>query len=78
MKTAISLPNELFDAANALAGRLGMSRSRLYATALAEYIARHQTRRVTERLDAVYGVEPSGVPPEVRRAQARALPRESW
>ncbi|MDZ7631520.1 MAG: hypothetical protein U5K74_09270 [Gemmatimonadaceae bacterium] len=40
MKTAISLPDALFDEADAVAYRLGVSRSQLYATALAEYIAK--------------------------------------
>ena len=51
MKTAISIPDSLFTAADALARKLGMSlRSRLYATALAEYVAKqHGAARVTER-----------------------------
>ena len=43
MKTAISIPDETFEAAETLAGRLGLSRSELYATAVAEYLARHRT-----------------------------------
>ena len=38
VKVAISLPDQLFQRADALAGRLGVSRSRLYADALAEYL----------------------------------------
>jgi metal-responsive CopG/Arc/MetJ family transcriptional regulator len=78
MKTTLSLPDELFDAAENLSKRLGMSRSRLYATALAEFVAKHQSRKVTARLDAVYATEESGLDPTVRRLQARSLPRESW
>jgi metal-responsive CopG/Arc/MetJ family transcriptional regulator len=78
MKTAISLPDELFASADALAERLGMSRSQLFATAVAEYLAKHQTRRLTERLNAVYGVEPSALDPAVRRAQRRSIGKESW
>jgi metal-responsive CopG/Arc/MetJ family transcriptional regulator len=76
MKTAISLPDDLFKAAESLAGRLGVSRSRLYANALEDYIARHQARRVSERLDAVYGAESSSVPPAIAAAQAKVLKRE--
>ena len=78
MKTAISLPDELFAAAEALAQRLGISRSRLFATALAEFVAKHQTRKVTERLDAVYATEPSALDSELRRAQRRRLPADNW
>lgn len=78
MKTAISLPDDLFKAADALAGRLGLSRSRLYASALEDFIQRHQARRVSEKLDAVYAVESSELDPSVRKAQRRTLKRMSW
>jgi metal-responsive CopG/Arc/MetJ family transcriptional regulator len=55
MKTAISLPDELFEAADELAEKLGVSRSQLYARALSEYVAQHGESDVTERLNAVYG-----------------------
>lgn len=78
MKTAISLSDDLFKAAESLAGRLGMSRSRLYATALEDYIARHQARRVSERLDAVYSAEQSSLDPSFNDAQAKVLKRSEW
>lgn len=80
MKTAISLPDELFDAADDLARRLGLSRSALYARALREYLARHRDRRVTERLDQVYGASPEGLDPTLRSAQARSVGHddEAW
>jgi metal-responsive CopG/Arc/MetJ family transcriptional regulator len=78
MKTAISLPDELFAAADTLAGRLGVSRSRLVALALAEFIAKHRSSKVTERLDAVYAVEESGVEKPLRRAQRKAVNRTEW
>ena len=78
MKTAISLPDELFESANALATRLGISRSQLYATALAEYVAKHRTARVTERLNAVYGVESSRVDESIDKAQRRRVNRSEW
>lgn len=78
MKTAISLPDPLFASAEALAARLGMSRSQLFATAVAEYLAKHQTRKVTDRLNAVYGSESSRLDARVRDAQARSINGESW
>lgn len=78
MKTAISIPDELFAAAEALAAKLDMSRSRLVAVALAEYIARHKAGRVTERLDAVYSAEESRPDATVRAAGARTLRRADW
>lgn len=78
MKTAISIPDELFVAADALAAKLEMSRSGLVAAALAEYIARHRAGRVTERLDAVYAAEESRPNATVRAAGARTLRRADW
>ena len=54
MKTAISLPDKLFQEADEFANRAGLSRSELYATAVAEYLARRNDAVVTARLDAVY------------------------
>lgn len=78
MKTAVSVPDPLFVAADALAKRLGVSRSKLYADALAEYVAKFQAGRVTERLNAVYGREGSTLEPSLSRAQRRALKRPEW
>ena len=78
MKTAISLPDALFNKAESLASRLGLSRSRLYAQALEDYITRHQARRVSERLDAVYGEETSTVDSPTAAAQSRVLKRLEW
>jgi metal-responsive CopG/Arc/MetJ family transcriptional regulator len=78
MKTAISLPDELFAAADALAERIGVSRSELYATAVAEFLAKHNAEEVTERLNRVYATEPSGLEPDVRRAQRASLGSDRW
>lgn len=78
MKTAISLPDDLFAAMDALAKKFGIPRSRLVAEALAEYVARHRSGRLTERLDAVYGAEPAEVPKPVRKAQRKAIGQNDW
>jgi metal-responsive CopG/Arc/MetJ family transcriptional regulator len=78
MKTAISLPDELFEAADALAKKLGLTRSRLVAEALAEYVAKHRTSRLTERLDAVYATKGAEVPEPLRRAQRKVLKKSEW
>ena len=78
MKTAISLPDDLFAAVDVLARKLGIPRSRLVAEALAEYVAKHRHARVTEQLDAVYTDETSSVDEPVRRAQRRVVKRSDW
>lgn len=77
MKTAISLPDDLFALADALARRLRVSRSELYANAVAEYVAKHRDEDVTARLNTVYADLPSGLDPGLRRAQARSV-AEEW
>ena len=78
MKTAISLPDDLFESADALAKRLGVSRSELYATALAEFLAKHHHAKVTERLDQVYSQQPSRLERPFRRAQTRSVRNTEW
>jgi len=51
MKTAISIPDDVFEAAEELARRSGQTRSGLYSRAVREYLARHAPGRVTEALD---------------------------
>jgi len=51
MKTAVSIPDDVFKDAERLASRLQTSRSKLYARALAEFVARHDDDRVTALMD---------------------------
>lgn len=51
MKTAVSIPDDIFEEAERLAKRTQRSRSELYARALSEYVARHAPDRVTEAMD---------------------------
>jgi metal-responsive CopG/Arc/MetJ family transcriptional regulator len=78
MKTAISLPDDLFDAAEEMAARLGMSRSQLYATAVHEYLEAHRSRGVTARLDVVYESIDSRLELRVAEAQTESLDDEDW
>ena len=78
MKTAISIPDDIFESADALAESLGLSRSALYARAVEEYLARHRGSDVTARLNAVYATESGGLDEGLRAAQARSVGREEW
>ena len=53
MKTAVSIPDEIFERAERLAKRNHRSRSELYADALDEYVARHSPDEVTETMNLV-------------------------
>ncbi len=78
MKTAISLPDALFKSGDSLARRLGVSRSELYARALAEFVAKHKASQLTQRFNAVYADEESRLDPALDAAQLRTLARASW
>ena len=78
MKVAVSIPDGLFDSAESLGKRLRVSRSRLYATALAEFLAKHQSRKITERLNSLYEEEESRLEKPLRRLQGRSIGDESW
>ena len=54
VKTAVSLRRELFEQSEALAGRMRVSRSRLMAMALEEFIRRQQNRELLDRINAAY------------------------
>jgi metal-responsive CopG/Arc/MetJ family transcriptional regulator len=78
MKTAISLPDDLFRAVDMLAERLGVSRSQLFATAVAEFLAKHQAKKLTDQLNAVYATQDSRLDPGLSRLQARPVFRDKW
>lgn len=77
MKVAVSLPDRLFEAAELLAKRRRVSRSRVYAEALEEFVRRERRAGVREALDAVYGRARSAPDPVLTDLQAEAL-REEW
>ena len=78
MKTAISLPKDVFEKAERLAKRTRKSRSQLYCEAIREYVARHSPDEITETLDRV--IEQNGQPEErfVTLASAQTLARVDW
>ena len=78
MKTAVSIPDKIFRSADSLAKRLGVSRSRLYADALEDFLSRRRDLQVKERLDAIYGEEESALGSGLGKLQAKSLPPEEW
>ncbi len=78
MKTAISIPEKLFESAEQFARGKGMSRSELYVTALRHYLGEHRGEMITGRLDEIYGGESGGLDPGIARQQARSLPEDDW
>lgn len=78
MKTAVSLPDDLFQQAEAAARQLGVSRSEFYAKALAAFLHAQSRSNVTARLNAVYSEVPSELDTSMMAAQLKSIPREDW
>lgn len=78
MKTAISIPDDVFEAADRTARKLGVSRSELYATAVHEFIERHRVEDVTARLNEVYASTSSSLDDPLYEMQRRLLAKETW
>ena len=80
MKTAISIPDAIFEDAERLAKTRGWSRSELYANAVSAYVNSERFLGVREKLDALYGqsVDDSAVDPLLEKAQAHSIPKEKW
>jgi hypothetical protein len=78
MKTAISIPNEVFEAAEKMARRLGLSRSQLYTNAVSEFLRRHFSDDVTEKLNQIYDTESSELDPGTRALQYASIDEGDW
>jgi predicted transcriptional regulator len=79
MKTAVSVPDDLFAQVDRLARRSHRSRSEVYSAALREYVARHAPDEVTAGLDAVLaGIGEPGADPFVSAAARRTLAATEW
>lgn len=78
MKIAVSIPDEVFERAEAWARRTGKSRSEVYARALREYVGRHAPDEVTEAMDRVCEAVGNEVDTFATHAARRTLRRSEW
>lgn len=78
MKTAVSIPDDVFEKAERLARRMKKSRSQLFSNALEEYVARHAPDHVTEAMDQVRAEIDPEPDPFVSVASRRILERTEW
>ena len=78
MKTAVSLPDDLFRLAEKFARQHKRSRSRLYAEALQEYLDRHAPDAVTEAMNRVVEIVGPDQAAFARAAGTRVLKRQEW
>ena len=78
MKTAISIPDSIFKEAEKAAKRLGLSRSELYARAVAEYIQVIRRDGIKRQLDKIYAEEDSDIDSSLAKMQSASVFRENW
>jgi metal-responsive CopG/Arc/MetJ family transcriptional regulator len=78
MKTAISIPDDVFSRAERFAHRRNITRSALFTVAIDEYIQHHRDEDVTRKLNEVYAKEESSPDPVFARLQSLSLPKEEW
>ena len=78
MKTAVSIPDNVFEDAERLASRLRTSRSQLYARALAEFVARHDDDRVTSLMDQAVREAGGEADAFVQAGAQQLLQRVEW
>ena len=78
MKTAVSIPDDVFEDAERLASRLRTSRSQLYARALAEFVARHDDDRVTSLMYQAVREAGGEADAFVQAAAQQSLQRVEW
>jgi predicted transcriptional regulator len=91
MRTAVSIPDNLFDTAEKLAEQLGVSRSELYARAIEAYAKQRGSTdmpwagldetELTRMIDAAVagqGEQSTRLKPDLKAARNRVLAREEW
>ena len=78
MKTAVSIPGSVFQAAERLAKTLGIPRSQLYSRAIERYVSEAQQRDITARLNEVYAKEKVELDPALAVLQWASVLREPW
>ncbi len=78
MKTAVSLLNDLFHLAEAIARRLQLSRTQLSATATAKFLNNQQSDSDTDALNRIYGQLQATIDPSLQAAQFQSIDKDSW
>jgi hypothetical protein len=80
MKTAVSIPDPVFEAAERLAKRLGKSRSQLFADALRAYLERHDDDAITRRINDIVDTDPdvTRLDPVLDAMQLATLRKVEW
>ena len=78
MKTAISIPDTIFEQAEELAQKQGLSRSELYTKAICLYLKANSATVITAKLNQVYSQQDSSLDKVIAELQSNSLGAEEW
>ena len=82
MKTAISIPDDIFLSAEKTAKKLGISRSQLFTKAIEEYIQNYSKEKITEELNKIYSKKPIHSENKISETSVnllrKSLKNDSW
>lgn len=81
VKTAVSIDASVFERAEELAGKMALSRSRIYSMAIQEFLERHENRKLLAQINAAYedpGKTDSAQVKAARREAHRRLVEGTW
>ena len=78
MKTALSIPDDVFKRGERLARRLHTSRSQLYTRALADFVVQHEDDEITSSMNEVIREVGADVDLFTRRAASQTLRQVEW
>ena len=78
MKTAISISDEIFTEADITAKQLGISRSKLYAQAISEFIKTHKPEAITAKLNEIYTKETSQLDNDITQLNYDLISKDEW
>jgi metal-responsive CopG/Arc/MetJ family transcriptional regulator len=78
MKTAVSIPDDVFEKVERFARRTRRSRSEVFSTALREYMARHAPDEVTEAINRAVDDVKDQTDEFIAAAAHRVLEKSEW
>jgi hypothetical protein len=78
MKTAISIDDNIYQEAELTASQMGLSRSKLYALAICEFVKHHKPDAITTKLNDIYSNQPSRLDNDIQQASFDLFAKEDW
>ena len=78
MKTAISIPDNIFKKVEKTAKKMGLTRSRFFTIAVEEFIENHNPSQITDKLNSIYESENSEIDQIFFAMQVQSIDKEVW